>query len=169
MLCQWFANIKCQRSHECERGTMNARCHLVFPRAENWTENCGADPWSARVPHGPAGRQFSSIQTKQADEGVGCGPGGPPRGPPHLNAKCAISRKLTGIAQGCVRHTLATHHCTGLPISSGHTSVREKSFNSRASSAGVPTRAGNVPKCIGTTFLTFSKRQASAASRGPMV
>jgi hypothetical protein len=64
---------------------------------------------------------------------------------------------------------VACYHFTGLPISSGHTSVRGKVFSSRASSAGVPTRAGNVPKCIGITFLTFSNWQASAASRGPMV
>jgi len=30
-------------------------------------------PWTRRSPN-----EFSSIQTKQADEGVGCGPGGPP-------------------------------------------------------------------------------------------
>jgi hypothetical protein len=33
-------------------------------------------PWSARVPlDPPVANEFSSIQTKQADEGVGCRPG----------------------------------------------------------------------------------------------
>ncbi len=39
----------------------------------------GQTPWSARVPLDPlVGNEFSSIQTKQADEGVGCRPGGLP-------------------------------------------------------------------------------------------
>jgi hypothetical protein len=33
----------------------------------------GRPPWSARVPlDPPVANEFSSIQTKQADEGVGC-------------------------------------------------------------------------------------------------
>jgi hypothetical protein len=39
----------------------------------------GQTPWSARVPlDPPVANEFSSIETKQADAGVGCGPGGPP-------------------------------------------------------------------------------------------
>jgi hypothetical protein len=41
--------------------------------------NCGADPWSARVPPDPLfANRISRIQPGQADEGVGRGPGGPP-------------------------------------------------------------------------------------------
>ena len=46
---------------------------LSFPKAGNWTEIVGQTPWSARVPlDPPVANEFSSIQTKQADEGVGC-------------------------------------------------------------------------------------------------
>jgi len=38
--------------------------------AQNPAEDVGRTPWSARVPLDPL--------TDQADEGVGCGPGGPP-------------------------------------------------------------------------------------------
>ena len=38
-----------------------------------------------------------------------------------------------------------------------------------ARAAGVPVSTGNVPKCIGITRGTSSKRHARAASRGPMV
>ena len=52
---------------------------LSFPNAGNWTAFVGQPPWSARVPlDPPVANRFTSIQTKQADEGVGCGPGGPP-------------------------------------------------------------------------------------------
>jgi len=39
----------------------------------------GQTPWSARVPLDPLFvNEINLIQTKKADEGVGCGPGGPP-------------------------------------------------------------------------------------------
>ena len=39
----------------------------------------GQTPWSARVPLDPLlASEISFLQTQQADEGVGCGPGGPP-------------------------------------------------------------------------------------------
>jgi hypothetical protein len=64
-------------------------------------EIVGQTPWSARVPlDPPIANEFSPIQTKQADEGVGCGPGSPP----HFDANCAISGKLYDIADECVRH-----------------------------------------------------------------
>ena len=60
------------RTHSCETPPS-------FPKAGNWTEIVGQTPWSARVPlDPPVANEFSSIQTKQADEGVGCRPGGPP-------------------------------------------------------------------------------------------
>jgi hypothetical protein len=38
-----------------------------------------ADPWSARVPMDPLlADEISLAHAKQADGGVGCGPGGPP-------------------------------------------------------------------------------------------
>src|SRR5580658_7930270 len=41
--------------------------------------NCGADPRSARVPPDLSfGHEFNVIQAREADGGVGCGPGGPP-------------------------------------------------------------------------------------------
>ncbi len=46
---------------------------LSFPKAGNWTDIVGQTPWSAWVPlDPPVANEFSSIQTKQADEGVGC-------------------------------------------------------------------------------------------------
>ena len=40
---------------------------------------CGADPLVCAVPlDPPVTNKFGSNQTEQADEGVGCGPGGPP-------------------------------------------------------------------------------------------
>jgi hypothetical protein len=36
------------------------------------------------------------------------------------------------------------YHCTGLPISSGHTSVRGNSASSRVSSDGDPVRPSQV-------------------------
>jgi hypothetical protein len=49
---------------------------VSLPEAQ---ETVGRTPWSARVPLDPllAGA-ISFIYTKQADGGVGCGPGGPP-------------------------------------------------------------------------------------------
>jgi hypothetical protein len=42
-------------------------------------EIVGRTPWSARAPLDPlVACEFNSIQTKQADEGVGCRPGGLP-------------------------------------------------------------------------------------------
>jgi hypothetical protein len=38
----------------------------------------GRTPWSARVPLDPLLAVESNFHTEQADEGVGCGPGGPP-------------------------------------------------------------------------------------------
>jgi hypothetical protein len=50
-----------------------------FPKAENRVEIVGRTPRSARVPlDPPIVNELSLIQTKQADEGVGCRPGGPP-------------------------------------------------------------------------------------------
>lgn len=60
------------------------------------------------------------------------------------------------------------YHLTGLPGSSAHTSVSVP-FNSSANCSGRPVSAGNVPKCMGTTFGGFSRRHATAASRGLMV
>ena len=47
----------------------------------NAANHGGADPWSARVPLDPLlANEISFNQTKQADEGVGCGPGVRPTG-----------------------------------------------------------------------------------------
>ena len=55
----------------------------------------GQTPWSARVPlDPPVTNKFGSNQTEQADEGVGCGPGGPP----HFECKLYDIGKLSGIA-----------------------------------------------------------------------
>ena len=52
---------------------------LSFPKVASPTEVVGRTPWSARVPLDPLlANEISFIQTEQADEGVGCGPGGPP-------------------------------------------------------------------------------------------
>jgi hypothetical protein len=45
----------------------------------------GADPWSARVPLDPLScKEINLIQSRRADEGAGCGPGGPTH---HIYAK----------------------------------------------------------------------------------
>jgi hypothetical protein len=42
-------------------------------------QTVGQTPWSARVPLDPLfDNEISIIETRQADVGVGCGPGGPP-------------------------------------------------------------------------------------------
>ena len=47
----------------------------------NAASHGGADPWSARVPLDPLlANEISFHQTKQAGEGVGCGPGVRPTG-----------------------------------------------------------------------------------------
>ena len=52
---------------------------LSFPKARNRTETVGQPPGLRGSPLAPpVANEFSSNQTKQADEGVGCGPGGPP-------------------------------------------------------------------------------------------
>ena len=57
---------------------------LSFPKAGDPDAVVGQTPWSARVPLDPLlASEIRFIQTQQADVGVGCGPGGPPRGPPH--------------------------------------------------------------------------------------
>src|ERR1700679_1035022 len=61
------------------------------------------------------------------------------------------------------------HHSTGTPGSSVQTSVPGWSRIRSASWSGRPISGGKVPKCRGITRFTFSMRQASAASRGPMV
>jgi len=72
-----------------------------FPKGENRAGIVGQTPWSARVPlDPPVANELKSIQTQQADEGVGCRPGGLP----HDGRKLAISGKLSDIAQECVRH-----------------------------------------------------------------
>jgi hypothetical protein len=60
-------------------GRMASQCRLVFPNAEDPDAIVGQTPWSARVPQDPPPPvEISFLQTQQADEGVGCGPGGPP-------------------------------------------------------------------------------------------
>ncbi len=55
-----------------ERGTQECEMSLSFPKAGNWTEIVGQTPWSAWVPLDPlVANEFSSIQIKRADEGVG--------------------------------------------------------------------------------------------------
>jgi hypothetical protein len=72
---------------------------LSIPKAENRAEIVGRTPWSARVPlDPPVANEFNSIQIKQADEGVGCGPGGPP----HDGCKLHDIGKLSDIAHSCV-------------------------------------------------------------------
>ena len=45
------------------------------------SRNVGRTPRSARVPPDPPfGGELTLIHTQEADEGVGCGPGGPPHG-----------------------------------------------------------------------------------------
>src|SRR5579871_1653390 len=63
----------------------------------------------------------------------------------------------------------ARYHWAGTPGWRVHTSVPDRSPRISASCSGRPVRAGKVPKCRGTTRRTFSMRQASAASFGPMV
>jgi hypothetical protein len=52
---------------------------LGFPKIANPAQIVGRTPWSARVPLDPLlANGISIIRPGQADEGVGCGPGGPP-------------------------------------------------------------------------------------------
>ena len=52
---------------------------LSFPTAGDPDAVVGQTPWSARVPLDPRlVSEISFLQTRQADEGGGCGPGGPP-------------------------------------------------------------------------------------------
>jgi hypothetical protein len=51
----------------------------MTPQAAIVGRTPGRTPWSARVPLDPLiANEIKFIQTGQADEGVGCGPGGPP-------------------------------------------------------------------------------------------
>jgi hypothetical protein len=53
---------------------------LRFPKAGDPDAVVGQTPWSARVPLDPLlASEIRFIQTQQADVGVGCGPGGPPK------------------------------------------------------------------------------------------
>jgi hypothetical protein len=53
---------------------------LSFPKTGDPDAIVGQTPWSARVPLDPLlASEIRFIQTQQADVGVGCGPGGPPR------------------------------------------------------------------------------------------
>jgi hypothetical protein len=50
---------------------------LSFPKAGDPDAVVGQTPWSARVPLDPLlASEISFLQTRQADEGVGCGPRG---------------------------------------------------------------------------------------------
>jgi hypothetical protein len=52
---------------------------LSFPEARHSVAIVGQTPWSARVPLDPLFRnEMSLLRSQRADEGVGCGPGGPP-------------------------------------------------------------------------------------------
>jgi hypothetical protein len=63
-----------------------AQCHLVSRRT-GFGAVVGQAPRSARIPLDPLfGNEFRFFQTQQADEGVGCGPGGPP------HQACQLSR-----------------------------------------------------------------------------
>jgi hypothetical protein len=57
---------------------MNSIPHS-FPEAAKPAQIVGRTPWSARVPLDPLlANGISFVHHVQADEGVGCGPGGPP-------------------------------------------------------------------------------------------
>src|ERR1700733_5664982 len=70
-----------------------------FPRLgvglEWWGSPPGlrGSPWTRRSPTNSA-----LSKPSKADEGVGCGPGGPP----HFDANCARSGKLYDVAHACV-------------------------------------------------------------------
>jgi hypothetical protein len=52
---------------------------LRFPETGDSDAVVGQTPWSARAPLDPLfGNEISLIESQRADEGVGCGPGGPP-------------------------------------------------------------------------------------------
>jgi hypothetical protein len=52
---------------------------LSFPETGDSDAVVGQTPWSARVPLDPLlCNEISLIESQRADEGVGCGPGGPP-------------------------------------------------------------------------------------------
>jgi len=61
-----------------------------------------------------------------------------------------------------------SYQLTGVPGCSSQTST-PSALTKAASSAGVPLRMGNVPKCTGITFFTPSSRAASAACFGSIV
>jgi hypothetical protein len=59
---------------------------LSFPDSGTLEVIVGRTPWSERVPLDPlCANAINLIQTEQADEGVGCGPGGPPHQEPKLS------------------------------------------------------------------------------------
>ena len=62
----------------------------------------GRTPWSARVPQDPLFcYEMNFIQSQRADEGVGCGPGGPP----HTTSKLSSFEKtISDIGQERMRH-----------------------------------------------------------------
>src|SRR5260370_2728072 len=71
----------------------------------------GRTPPSAGVPLDPLlANKISCICAKQADESVGCGPGNPPRGPPHhlCYAVCPVLGKLSGIGRSRLPRPLAS-------------------------------------------------------------
>jgi hypothetical protein len=52
---------------------------LSFPETGDSDAVVGQIPWSARVPLDPLFcNEISLIESQRADQGVGCGPGGPP-------------------------------------------------------------------------------------------
>ena len=79
---------------------------LSFPKAANRDGMVGRTPcfifmMQARVPlDPPLTCTINLIQTRPADRGVGCGPGGPP----HFKQRLPGLGKLSGIAQKCLRH-----------------------------------------------------------------
>jgi hypothetical protein len=52
---------------------MPSQCHLVFPKLWGGPPGPRGSPWTRSFAN-----EIRLVQYRQADEGVGCGPGGPP-------------------------------------------------------------------------------------------
>jgi hypothetical protein len=76
---------------------------LRFPETEYPDALVGQTPWSARVPLDPLlCNEISLIESQRADEGVGCGPGGPPHKLSELSAFGTTKWHWDGILRaGC--------------------------------------------------------------------
>src|ERR1017187_9413728 len=94
--------------HECRSGTHECAMPLSFPNSAHLHKWWGGRPRPHPAPW-PACRwwQAPDSSREERDEGVPRGPGGPPSN----YAESPALRKLSGIAQECVRHIWRVRRC----------------------------------------------------------